>query len=744
MTTSVRIEVTTNRTESGDWRFTMRCPDKNWSISRTVAAFSQEPHYPKPQLPCGEGCDHLLCTGSDAATVNRVLSQLATREIKGEVVERLGRYLFDTLLGLEWASIRRLADRLESGVVELALIWPCEQGGNSNGVSCAALAQLPWELMRDERNRNLAAAGDRVAITVTRVVGNANYPARRLSVPPKVLFVVGAALYDQSVRAGAEMLAVLREVRKAGCRIRYRILENTTPARLSAAMNAFRPDIVHFISHGQLKEGHGQLQLNSDEDKPELWSAGPLLENLRMGAEKDELPAIVVLSACDSAGKVIVGSRIAAPLAAELVYGGIPVVVAMAGTVSDRACRVFTRCFGQALADGESLVVATARARQRAFAETPTGADWALPAVFFSAAVAPSMVARSNDPAAKDIDTIADNARWTEIPVFCARENFLQVFWAMLGNGQPTGWEVNPGTRPSVLTVCAQKGQHGIGKTRLLEELARQALVNGHMPLVIGKQNKHYPLGDLRDLAKALASEMQLFGKKILKIDASRVGAELNRFGRRDPTTALGEDGDLSPYDEFAELTDCLEQDSGQLREAAMDRYPMLFSDESRVVVLIDEMKEESDTLLGQLFDHYNGLDIHGLGSARHPVPVVLVVLTDDTPGIRADLLSTTKAESWLVSRKLDNFHDDGEDMLAYELVMLNPWRDGENPELRQRWIFNREIEAIARVKHGKILLEGKPGYFADKRYEMFVSLGVLHHVLTEANDGFVPVSAVR
>lgn len=745
MTTSVRIEVTTTRTETGDWRFTMKCPDKkNWSTSRSVPAFTQAPHYPRPRLDCCADCDHLLCVQSDAASVSQILRRLAIREISGEVVVRLGRYLFDTLLGDQWESITDLASKLECDVVELALFWPYEQGGDAADVSCAALAQLPWELMRDRGNRNLSAAAQGVGITVTRVIENASHSARALSVPPKVLFVVGAALYDPSVRAGAEMLAVLREVRQAGGRIRFRILENTTPGRLRAAMNAFRPDIVHFISHGLLENGRGHLQLKSDEGELKPWSAKLLLDCLQTDTD-NQLPPMVVLSACDSAGKVIAGSRIVAPLAAELVYGGIPVVVAMAGTVSDRACRVFTRYFGRALAAGESLVAATAHARQRAFAETSTGADWALPAVFFSAGVNPSMIVRTDDPVARDVDTIADNARWSEIPVFCAREKFLQAFWAMIGDGQATGWEVRPGTRPSVLTVCAGVGQSGVGKTRLLEELARQALVNGDLPLVIGTHNNNdYPPRDIRDLAKALVSEMRRFGKKILEIDTSRAGTELSKFSRRDPTTALGEDSGLSPDDEVAELASRLEQDSGELRSAAIARYPKLFTDASRIVVLIDELDKTSDPLLAQLFDHNNGLDRHGLGSADHPVPVVLVVLTDGKPGLRTDLLTGRKSETWLVSRELEDFSDDGEDMLAYELVMLNPWRSNDDEQLQQRWIFNRAIDTAARAKHARISLQGRPGNFVDDKYEIFVRLGVLWNVLTEANDGDVPVGAVR
>jgi len=736
MTSPVRVKVRAKPTDTG-WEFSMTCPEKaEWSVSRTVTAFDEEPHYPRPQLPCGNNCEHLLCLKSDAKTVRSTLSKLALRDVKPEVVERFGRYLFDTLMGVEWTRVTTLAVELHRDVVELALIWPYPNGGPADS-SCAALAQLPWEMMRDEHNQYLAAAGDGVGVAVTRVIADTDYDARPFSVPPRVLFVVGAALADQSVRAGAEMLALLREVREAGCRVQFRILENATTKRIRDAMNAFRPDIVHFISHGNLDgEGRGQLELKSETGKPEPWPAERLLQHLWVDGG---LPPVVVLSACDTGGKVIVGSQVAAPLAAELVHGGIPVVMAMAGTVSDRACRVFTRYFGRELAAGESLVAATAHARRLAFAETPTGADWALPTVFFSEAVDANAIRRSDDPAAQYVDSFVDNARWKQIPVFCARENILQAFWAMLGNGSTTGWEVNPGRQPSVLAVCAS--DKGVGKTRLLEHLAREALLSGHLPLMIGTNKAHPAPGDVLSLAERIVDAMQQLGK-VLKTDIP-LGAELKKFARRDPTRALDPDILLSSDEEVAELAVQLEQDSDELRTAAAAKYPELFTDASRVVLLIDELGETSDTLLDKLFDHENGLDHNGLGSDRHPVPVVLVVLTDGAPGIRTDLLTGNKAETWLVSRELLGFNNGGEAMLAYELLLLNPWRRTGN-ELEQQWIFNREPAMETRnADHASYFLQGLPAYFETDRYMFFVQSGVINDVLKSAEDD-IPVSAVR
>ena len=230
---------------------------------------------------------------------------------------------------------------------------------------------------------------------------------------------------------------------------------------------------------------------------------------------------------------------------------------------------------------------------------------------------------------------------------------------------------------------------------------------------MIGANDENPPPGDVRGLAKGLAREMQRFGGKILKTDIS-LGAELDKVGRRDPTKALGEDGEVDV------LRDRLEQDSAEFRRAAMDRYPALFTEASRIVVLIDELGAMSDELLEQLFDHDNGLDNYGLGSALHPVPVVLVVLTDDKPGMRTDLLTGRKSETWLVSRELLEFNENGEDMLAYELVLLNPWRSGGDEQLRQRWIFDRTNGQAGPAGHAKIALEGKAGPFRGRSLRVF------------------------
>src|SRR5262249_59345873 len=103
-------------------------------------------------------------------------------------------------------------------------------------------------------------------------------------------------------------------------------------------------------------------------------------------------PTLVVLSACYSGGGAgnggILAVRHMAPLAVELVQGGVPIVIGMAGRIAEHPCRVFTRRLGEALATGEPLVLASSDARFAALHDDNAGArasvDWAFPTVFLS------------------------------------------------------------------------------------------------------------------------------------------------------------------------------------------------------------------------------------------------------------------------------------------------------------------------------------------------------------------------
>src|SRR5262249_45152635 len=138
-------------------------------------------------------------------------------------------------------------------------------------------------------------------------------------------------------------------------------------------------------------------------------------------------PLAVVLSACASG--IAGGPTGAAPLAAELVRGGIPIVSAMAGEISEQACRLYSRRLVRAVHDGEPVVAAPARGRGAAPLQAPGPAeqmDWAMPALFLARSVPPAF--RPVDPApARALLEVADDLGLRQQPVFIGRHNILEL-----------------------------------------------------------------------------------------------------------------------------------------------------------------------------------------------------------------------------------------------------------------------------------------------------------------------------
>lgn len=732
MTGSIRVQVTAEATGT-DWRFTLTCPtcpEVNFLSSHDVPAFFDKAweRYPKPSQPCENGCEHnQLCEAATSTDVTLLLSKFDSRKAEAEKAgDLLGRYLFDTLLKADWPDILNIAVDRQCEVIEVALTWGYDGTGRS-------LSKLPWELMRNGPNRCLCPSENGLSVAVTRVIADttAEMPGA-LSVPPRVLFVVGTPVDDPVVRAGAEMLALLSEFRRAGVRIQHRILDNAKPATLREAMRTFKPEIVHFISHGQTDDqGNGTIALASDDGTPQPWRARNLLENLAAG---DSLPPVVVLSACDTASRAIFGPQHTAPLAAELIQGGIPVVVAMAGKISDRAARIFTRYLGRELAMGETLVTATAHARRVAFAENDANSsDWALPAVFFSAAVKPDQVQRTPDPTERQLNEITARAGLNKQPVFCAREKFLRAFWAMLGDGTNwTGWEPSPGYRPSVLVVHARDGQPGIGKTRLLIQMAREALQNGHLPLMIGMETQRPAPQSISGLATALAEAMRVLGRSLGV--GNDFGNDLRGLFHDDRQERRGFEGQ-----EVADLVEALDRDADQLREAAAREHHPLFSDKSRMIVLIDNVGDQCRQLLEALFAEMRGLNDFGLGvSSNNPIPVVLVVLARENRGILEQLGAAASRPTWLFTQELHPFDEHGEDVLAYERILLNPSPSGTDL-MKTPWVFNRSLDDDAwdtNVGYTRRTLKGIPAFFDNQLvFNQYLDTGKTYRILINAED---------
>lgn len=727
----------------GDWKVTVTAPSKGvaWRRSRQMrrlasGAAGNFPAPPPEELPAPTADHYELCTGADTGRLVDAYTKIATRHPLAPVTE-FGRYLFDSLLGEPlWRDIRAATAEEGAGVIELALCWPAAE---------RELHRLNWEMMRSA-DRFLATGAGNASVAITRLVADAGALARQLDAPPRVLFVIGTSLTDPRIRPGAEYLGLVRQLKRSGRTIHGRLLENATPRRMREVMARFRPDIVYFVCHGNIDplDGRGYLEFATDEHERDADArryAEQLLEHLEVDGG---FPAMVVLSTCFSAATAtgavtsrMLGAHETAPLAAELVQGGVPIVLGMAGRVSDLACRLFTRRFGESLVAGLSLVAATADARRATFAEANPphqSLDWALPAVFMAAAVDPDYTPvhpRDDDPADR-IAKLVTAYNVEREPVFCGRDDFFQAYYELF-EGQGKG----------VLAAFVRESSPGFGRTRLLQELTIQAIRDGNIPVFVntpsGRQPPRTPAQFGAQLLDAIMAVRTMLGLD-LPLDS-----QLDLLGQWSPHGA--DERGLDKFVKFELRTKqevtakavrrALQLDLDALTEDARGHVDLIGQAGGRVVILLDEVDKYDEGVVA-LFDEM--LDGFGLGSMEWPAPVVLTFSLGGTMDhFLRPIVERGVALPWLDLRELTVFQDDGEDMMAYELVLLNPFSSTLAPGFSDRsWGLNPEVSDDVRALWASRFrrnLAGMPKNLADPRLYLLVQWALDSAFFVEADD---------
>jgi hypothetical protein len=497
-----------------------------------------------------------------------------------------------------------------------------------------------------------------------------------------VLFAIGADLSDPDVQPGAEFLGLMRELERSGSRIASYIVERASAGRLIEAVKQFKPDAVHFIAHGgRDSEGERGLQMRPEEDGPDkppkLVTAETLYACVSAG---EKMPSIVVLAACESGA---VSAVHGAPIAEYLVSRGVPVAIAMAGRVTDQACRLFTRTFGTALAGGGSLLKAAADARLAAYrrgAGPPLKTiDWALPCVFLADDIRHDyqpVAVSGGVPVSKRIQDYG----FPEGPVFCGRSRFFGLYDDLMSPGPL-----------NVLAVYSPGDTGGLGKTRILREYGTRALLDGHLPVVVGLAGLRRPTDPRRFAEELLWAMRESRGVFSLNLPSAPPALlELLCFPS-DPPQLAG----LSWDDWRKEVSKVLAQhrtnnvgidreflaasittDLARLLADARAAVDARIGPAGRPLVLLDTVEEWGDTV--DLLTP-GILNKHGLGDEKNAIPVVMAFRAG--PGghdaLFQKLIELGDREKWLEAAKLEPLAEGQEEGLAYRWILLNA-----NPEV--------------------------------------------------------------
>ena len=588
-----------------------------------------------------------------------VLADAVNRGSAGAAdVARYGGLLFEAAFGTgTWRQL--VAAAAGTPCLELAV-----RGGDARDQdSGPALQALRWEALHDG-TAHVAARGTRpgtgdaagggparrplpvgIVRLVPAVAGDggdeaAFSPIRHI---PKVLFAIGSRLTDPRVRSGAEFMGILRHLERNGGSIQPRLVQSASAESLTAELRRCTPDVLHVIGHGRWfpLDDCVKLQLRDESGADEWVTAGQLLG---LFDEAAHAPKVVVLSACQTASAGPGDDPVnALPFAARLVAGGIPVVVAMAGDISDTACRVFTRALTQAIGAGVPLADAVIQGRRAAFHARPDldSTDWMLPAIFLGGHLPAdlSLVEVAAINAARD--RILDLELAKE-PVFCGRAEFIADTDRLLDWDDPL----------KILVACTPDARLRYGGMRLLQELAARAVRAGRLPVLLGPYDEDQP-ADRAAFAEALSD----------KLDQIRGYLDL---GER-PNGIVAAAASAKP----GPLAAAIQLAFDELVEDLPPGDPVRASPRPRTILLCHRVDQWGDGAIAALLAM---LGRRGLGeSGGHRLPVVLT-------GAKAGQLAEAKEGKlngpWARVSPLDRLRsddEDPEDILAYQWWLLNP-----------------------------------------------------------------------
>jgi CHAT domain len=654
---------------------------------------------PKPDAEHAAHAAHAALCAGDEPAITALLKRLASDSTEPDDVRMYGHWLFECLLAPVWASLRTSG---ASGL-ELALRWPASE---------IDLHSLVWEAMHDG---SLPLAGlPNLLVVVTRIVeGPAGAkPPAPLTRSPRVLFVTGSKATDPVIRPGLMFMGLLRKFDAEGISI-TRAKYNVTLVDLATECRRFQPDVVHLVAHGKvLQDGSTVLKLG-DKDDGDVTA-----DQLTQAFTADKTPPVaVVLSACHSGGGVTLADSAtsepvagrAAPLAAQLVAGGIPIVTAMAGAVSEPACRMYTTSLIEAIHQGKPFTVAAAEGRAAALigAQAPSQhLDWAMPATFLAANIGPDY--RPLDPTAlRQLVDVAHGLRLRWNPLFVGRQDILESIDKI--------FSADPKDRTELIAIMCKAKTYKLGSTRLLREIAFRLLRAGHVPLLLAEnppagigQVPPGPKVNLRGLLAEILEQVVLmalqFGLRppplsTLKADSSLAGL--------DAVTGVGLDAlDPSEANQRAlEAVSLFRYGTAPLNDPSIVRIrlandltglaaivsgretPTPFGPHTRVVVLADRVHEWTGGL-GPLLELISS---HGLGLPGKPAPVIVTASETLNVGPTLDdYVQSRRGYPAVKPWKLGELTDE-EAALGFQWVLLNPW---DMKEESYRYVYVAEAGA--------------------------------------------------
>lgn len=245
------------------------------------------------------------------------------------------------------------------------------------------LLSLPWELLFFETMGAFLARSPRILI-VRRLLEALRRSPLQMQPPFNIVHIIAASDgASPAYRIDETLQSIERDtIRQAIQPGTYRPVEK--PGAVETMLMALREDtyhIVHFLGHGEIVE-HGEEPSRHiqrgylrfvDADGNTQWVTG---EQFQHFLEFTPAVQLVVLNACHG------GANTARSVALELVYNGLPYVVAIQGDILQESAKHFIEAFYTELQRQGDIAYAVAVGRAAVAAYAPETLDWCLPVLY--------------------------------------------------------------------------------------------------------------------------------------------------------------------------------------------------------------------------------------------------------------------------------------------------------------------------------------------------------------------------
>ena len=658
---------------------------------------------------------HFLCTDATGGNIEKYYDRINQLDVERFDIDSFGGYLFQCLLGDSWTVIESLAPA--GADLELELL--VEEND-------ADLQVLWWEMMFAGTEPLAVQKKRKVAITrVVPMQNPASQPAD-FQLPLKVLFVVGSQI-DNTLRPGAELIGMLNRVPLPvggnfnsfqTAHLHVRLVPDAAWDDIQNAVQSFRPDVVHIVSHGELDpQGLGtRLLLTAREPEdpgdpnrvrektsdPYPCSAARLLELVTVDGSP---PAVMVVNACHTGDHAAQG---AADLAftAQLVRGGVALALGMSGEVADRACQMFTLSFYQGLLRGVPVSVAAAQGRRAALLEFPDdihNVEWARPILFMAEGLSPSLKIL---PAIRDWSAIAESYRTLKTPnVLCDRLDCMDRYETFRTSLPP------PPGKSAAIAFVTKEADGGVGKTRLLEEIAARSVFDNFIPVIVrnDQENKEAPHNHLEtalQISAAIEKARESFRLPATPLPPTRELAFMQSGIVPDPANMAKFANQQTQLRQFLQAN----RTSGPPAEVALETVlPLLQSEcqalrdslrlpgapEPTVLLLLDDLHRYAGCVQAIL----PRIREFGLGRAEIPLPVVFTCYAAE---VDKDLEEALRQRQDISMFRLDPFESGVMQRLACRQWVLSYWKNSVTSRREMSVLVDNFYESVQEYTAGR------------------------------------------